>query len=407
MKRIFQLMFIAVVIATFSTVSFGAVFISVSIAPPVLPVYTQPVCPGVGYIWVPGYWAYGQFGYYWVPGTWVLPPFVDALWTPGYWGWGNGAYLWHEGFWGLSVGFYGGINYGFGYTGVGYEGGYWNHGAFYYNRAVNNVDPRIVHNVYNKPVVNNFGANRVSFNGGRGGTTARPTAAETAAARTRRMGPTSTQASVRRVASTNRAQLASVNHGRPSVLATRTPAEFTAHGVAEHGVAAHGVAARGATANRANRAAANHVAARQQPAPVSRNTARANTQARRVARAPASYSARNNATQRPAQRSTGKVRGVPTRAVASRNHTLAHRTAPQASHYTARNNAPARKTAPGPRYAARPARHAVPQSHYVAHANPAPRPAAPAPRAVQPRESAPRPSAPARGAAPRREGRRS
>ena len=48
MKRIFELMLIAVVIVTFSTVSFGAVFVSVSIAPPLLPVYTQPVCPGWG-----------------------------------------------------------------------------------------------------------------------------------------------------------------------------------------------------------------------------------------------------------------------------------------------------------------------------------------------------------------------
>ena len=49
--------------------SFGGVFVSVSIAPPVLPVYAQPVCPGPDYIWTPGYWAYGPDGYYWVPGT--------------------------------------------------------------------------------------------------------------------------------------------------------------------------------------------------------------------------------------------------------------------------------------------------------------------------------------------------
>ena len=68
--------------------SFAGVFISVNIAPPVLPVYTQPLCPGAGYIWTPGYWAYGPDGYYWVPGVWVQPPMVGYLWTPGYWGWG-------------------------------------------------------------------------------------------------------------------------------------------------------------------------------------------------------------------------------------------------------------------------------------------------------------------------------
>ena len=66
--------------------------VSVSIAPPELPVYEQPICPGDGYIWTPGYWAYDPAdGYYWVPGTWVEAPEVGFLWTPGYWGWGNGG----------------------------------------------------------------------------------------------------------------------------------------------------------------------------------------------------------------------------------------------------------------------------------------------------------------------------
>src|SRR5258708_4258471 len=118
--------------------SFGQFGISVTFAPPALPVYAQPVCPGDGYIWTPGYWAYGLDGYYWVPGTWVLAPRRGYLWTPGYWGWAGGLYLWHSGYWGLYVGFYGGVNYGFGYTGLGYHGGYWNGERFYYNRSVTN-----------------------------------------------------------------------------------------------------------------------------------------------------------------------------------------------------------------------------------------------------------------------------
>lgn len=64
-----------------------AVGISVGFAPPAIPVYTQPVCPGEGYIWTPGYWAWDPDfdDYYWVPGTWVEPPEVGFLWTPGYW----------------------------------------------------------------------------------------------------------------------------------------------------------------------------------------------------------------------------------------------------------------------------------------------------------------------------------
>src|SRR5580698_7980183 len=121
--------------------SFAGVFVSVNIAPPVLPVYEQPLCPGDGYIWTPGYWAYSpDGGYYWVPGAWVLAPYTGALWTPGYWGWNDGLYVWNGGYWGLHIGFYGGVNYGFGYYGHGYEGGYWNGGRFNYNRSINHID---------------------------------------------------------------------------------------------------------------------------------------------------------------------------------------------------------------------------------------------------------------------------
>ncbi len=49
-----------------------SVGISVGFAPPELPVYEQPICPGEGYIWTPGYWAWDpdDEDYYWVPGTW-------------------------------------------------------------------------------------------------------------------------------------------------------------------------------------------------------------------------------------------------------------------------------------------------------------------------------------------------
>src|SRR5262252_1338024 len=131
-----------------------AVGVSIRIGPPALPVYPQPVCPGAGYIWTPGYWAYGPAGYYWVPGTWVLVPEPGLLWTPGYWGWSGNAYFWNAGYWGPVVGFYGGINYGFGYGGSGYQGGYWRGQQFYYNRSVNNVNTTNVTNVYNTKIVN-------------------------------------------------------------------------------------------------------------------------------------------------------------------------------------------------------------------------------------------------------------
>ena len=162
---------------TAPNVSFGqiAIGVSIAIAPPALPVYEQPAIPAEGYLWTPGYWAYGSEGYYWVPGTWVQPPSIGLLWTPGYWGWSGGSYAYNAGYWGPHVGFYGGINYGFGYGGSGYDGGRWNNGAFAYNRAVNNIGSTHITNVYNSTVVNNHTTvNNVSYNGGAGGVAARP-----------------------------------------------------------------------------------------------------------------------------------------------------------------------------------------------------------------------------------------
>ena len=207
--------------------SFAGVVVSVAVAPPVLPVYEQPPCPGDGYIWTPGYWAYGPHGYYWVPGTWAMPPTVGLLWTPGYWGWGNGVYVWHGGYWGPHIGFYGGVNYGFGYFGSGYEGGYWSGRHFFYNRTVNNVTITNVH-IYNKTVFNNVTVNRVSYNGGHGGIEARPTHEQERWAHERHFEPTGMQRQHEHAAGGNRAFLASENHGRPAIAATSRPGEFHA-----------------------------------------------------------------------------------------------------------------------------------------------------------------------------------
>ncbi|HET6421389.1 MAG TPA: YXWGXW repeat-containing protein [Geobacteraceae bacterium] len=201
-----------------------AIGVSVTIAPPALPVYVQPPCPAPGYAWTPGYWAWDpDSGYYWVPGTWILAPFPGALWTPSYWAWKNGVYVWHRGYWGPVVGFYGGINYGFGYNGHGYEGGYWRHGSFYYNRTVNNINTTNITNVYNKTVINNVNTTRVSFNGGPGGATLRPTADQLSAARQQLSPPTNVQRQHELAARSDPKQRAALNHGRPSIVATSKP----------------------------------------------------------------------------------------------------------------------------------------------------------------------------------------
>jgi hypothetical protein len=194
-----------------------------SAPPPELPDYDQPEMPGDGYLWTPGYWACGDVGYYWVPGTWVQPPEVGLLWTPAYWGWSNGVYVFNAGYWGPHVGFYGGINYGFGYGGHGYEGGRWNNGVFAYNTAVNHFGGGVVvRNTYNETVINNPGP-RVSFSGGANGVRAVPTPEEQAFARQSHVPPTAEQARHEQMAHADPAQRASVNGGRPTVAATARP----------------------------------------------------------------------------------------------------------------------------------------------------------------------------------------
>jgi hypothetical protein len=187
-------------VAPFAQIGIG---VSIRIAPPVLPVYVQPPCPTPGYLWMPGYWAYGPAGYYWVRGVWIAPPHPGLLWTPGYWGFVGGLYGWHEGYWGAHVGFYGGVNYGFGYGGVGFGGGMWQGGVFRYNTAVVNVNTAFVHNTYiDRTVINNTVNNHASFNGP-GGIAARPTAQERMAMNEQHIQPMANQVASRNQAAQN------------------------------------------------------------------------------------------------------------------------------------------------------------------------------------------------------------
>jgi hypothetical protein len=199
----------------------------VNFGPPPIPIYVQPPNPTPNYLWSPGYWAYGDGGYYWVPGTWVPAPAPGLMWTPGYWGWNNGRFFWNVGYWAPNVGFYGGVNYGFGYYGSGYVGGAWQGNQFRYNTAVTNVNRNAIHNVYSSRagVIDN--ANHVSYNGGRGGINARPTTSQLAVQRGNHVAATSTQAQHERAAAQNRANFSSVNHGRPANAAVARPLSAT------------------------------------------------------------------------------------------------------------------------------------------------------------------------------------
>jgi hypothetical protein len=220
---------IAVLALAVSALQAG-VFVSITVAPPILPVYTQPLCPGDGFLWAPGYWAYGDAGYFWVPGVWMRPPSVAVLWTPGYWGWHGGLYAWNGGYWGPHVGFYGGVNYGFGFGGVGFAGGRWEGGHFAYNSAVANVGGGF-HSYHENVTVNNV---HTSFNGGAGGLSTRPNGSERSAMSEHHAGPTAAQNSHHESASHDRSNLASVNHGRPA-NAAMSRAHSASGGSANHG----------------------------------------------------------------------------------------------------------------------------------------------------------------------------
>lgn len=217
---------LALIVLSAPLPSSAQVAISVAFGPPALPVYEQPVCPEDGYIWTPGYWAWDpdEQDYYWVPGTWVPAPEVGYLWTPPWWGWENGAFLFHVGFWGPHIGWYGGINYGFGYFGEGFVGGRWDGGHFFYNRDVANINVVNIHNVYNEHVT--VVENHVSYNGGQGGITARPRPEDLAADRDRHIGPVAAQEQHVREAQSNRELRASVNQGRPPIAATARAGDF-------------------------------------------------------------------------------------------------------------------------------------------------------------------------------------
>ena len=218
---------LALVLCLVPASSFAGIFISVGFAPPVLPVYVQPPCPEPGLMWTPGYWAYGDDGYYWVPGAWVPAPYEGALWTPGYWGWSGGLYVFHGGYWGMHVGYYGGVNYGFGYMGIGFAGGMWRGHEFAYNTAVVHVNETVIHNTYvnetvvrNTTIVNN---NHVAYSGGPGGIRHDPAPEERMAEREQHTALTSYQTQHESAARADRGSYVKNNGGHPATLAVARP----------------------------------------------------------------------------------------------------------------------------------------------------------------------------------------
>jgi hypothetical protein len=195
--------------------------------PPDLFDYDQPFAPGPFFLWIPGYWAHNPSGFFWVPGQWLRAPFYGALWTPPYWGFSNGLYRFHSGYWGTHIGYYGGVNYGFGYIGTGFFGGYWRDHQFFYNTAVARI-PSTITTVYNHATVFHgvsYGARvavLTSYNGGPAGLRVHPLPFEIAAAREPHLPEAAAQVNMRRISSHNRNAAFSQNQGHPIVAAVTT-----------------------------------------------------------------------------------------------------------------------------------------------------------------------------------------
>jgi len=134
--------------------------------PPALPQEDQPMLSQDGSLWAPGYWYWRDQAYVWMPGAWVRPPRVGLLWTPAYWNSTGTVFVFHPGHWASTVGFYGGVNYGYGYFGNGYTGGHWIGNSFAYNSAVNHVNPAVAHHMYAESVPNQGSRGVFSYTGG-------------------------------------------------------------------------------------------------------------------------------------------------------------------------------------------------------------------------------------------------
>ena len=217
---------LALLVSLFPASSQAQISITVGFAPPMLPVYEQPLCPEPNLMWVPGYWAWGDGDYYWVPGAWVVAPFEGALWTPNYWDWSGGRYRFHRGYWGRHVGYYGGVNYGYGYEGVGFSGGQWRGSQFAYNTAVMRVDHNRIRDTYDDRAIveRNTVArgSRAAYNGGPGGIRHAAAPQERIATREQHVAPTQYQTQHVQAAQADRGAFAKANGGHPrNVVAAR------------------------------------------------------------------------------------------------------------------------------------------------------------------------------------------
>ena len=67
--------------------------------PPPERVEVVPVGPGVGFVWMRGYWRWNNLDFVWMPGSWAALAGGYHQWEPGRWIHSRRGWYWVDGHW--------------------------------------------------------------------------------------------------------------------------------------------------------------------------------------------------------------------------------------------------------------------------------------------------------------------
>jgi hypothetical protein len=98
MQRLLRVLAFGAAVASLTVPAFAQVYVNV--APPAPISEAQPVSPGSGYTWVPGFYRWDGSQYVWTHGHWMRPPQSGQVWVPGHWVESpHGRWHWRDGHW--------------------------------------------------------------------------------------------------------------------------------------------------------------------------------------------------------------------------------------------------------------------------------------------------------------------
>ena len=89
----------AVILATGSSLGFGAGRLVINVKPPRARVEVRTARPGPNHVWVSGHWAWKGSAYVWLSGSWVVRPHPKSVWVSGHWTRRHGTWVRVPGHW--------------------------------------------------------------------------------------------------------------------------------------------------------------------------------------------------------------------------------------------------------------------------------------------------------------------